>query len=62
MENIRRYLKDHVRISDPEMKEVVDRIEHRLVNDSEVAIAFLRRVGILPPVGPLEERHCRPGA
>lgn len=54
---VRTRSRDSLRISDPEMKDVLDRIVHNIVNDREAATAFLRRVGVLPPIGPLEERY-----
>ena len=57
MENtMRRYSDAHMRISDPEMKEPMERFISRLLSDKSAAQAFLRSIGILPPIGPLEER------
>lgn len=48
---------DSLRLSDPEMASIVDRIEQNLSTNRDAATAFLRRVGVLPPIGPLEKQH-----
>ncbi|UPG92609.1 hypothetical protein [Luteibacter aegosomatissinici] len=53
--NWNRLFDSHVRLCDPEMKETMDRIDHKLRTDKVAAEQFLRSVGILPPIGPLEK-------
>jgi hypothetical protein len=49
-----RSFKSEARLSDPEMKETMDRIMLELLTDNVAAERILRSAGILPPIGPLE--------